>query len=95
MFGAELCRALFVARRSWKGYLAGLCWTNCVFVSHATLSCVFVGAPIMPNSGFLCSPSRPPHNRKGYNARDFVPSRVEVIVGVCSDSKAETMVNFH
>ena len=38
-----------------------------------------LGIPACPTLVFCALLARPPHNRPGYNARDFVPSRVEVI----------------
>ena len=38
-----------------------------------------LGIPACPTAVFCALLARPPNNRPGYNARDFVPSRVEVL----------------
>ena len=40
--------------------------------------CYLLGLPLCPTRSFCALLAWPPHNRKGFNARDFVPARVEV-----------------
>ena len=47
------------------------------FTRYIKLTCM-LGIPACPTKVFCALLARPPHNRPGYNARDFVPSRVEV-----------------